>query len=259
MTLTKITTKSTLPVIEINNIIQTFDKSKQALKNVSFTIESPTILSIVGANGAGKSTLIKIMLGLIPPTDGTVRVLGYNPYLKQHQYLKKIGFISGQKRMLSNDLSARRSITSNALFYGLSLTEIQEQLENLSKLFKVNHKLDQLVRTLSLGEVIKLEIINSIIHKPKIVFLDEPSIGLDFDSHETIINILNELHAKEQVTIVLTSHYMRDIKALSKQILVLENGKQLYSGEFSGLSKNIQTGNLNNYLDSLNREIIKYS
>ncbi len=245
------------PVIEVDNITQTFGKSMQALKNINFSIDKPTILSIVGANGAGKSTLIKIMLGLISPTNGKVKVLGYDPYLKQSDFLKKVGFISGQKRMLSNDLSARRSITSNALFYDLSLTGIQERLENLSILFKVNHKLDQLVRTLSLGEVIKLEIINSIIHKPEIVFLDEPSIGLDFDSHETIINMLNELHAKEQVTIVLTSHYMRDIKALSKQILVLENGQQLYSGDFSGLSKNTET--LNNYLDSLNKEIVKYS
>jgi ABC-2 type transport system ATP-binding protein len=257
MTLMKIKPQLEVPVIKVDNITQTFGKATEALKNINFTLDEPTILSIVGTNGAGKSTLIKIMLGLISPTNGKVKVLGYDPYLKQTDFLKKVGFISGQKRILSNDLSARRSITGNALFYDLSLTEIQERLENLSILFKVNHKLDQLVRTLSLGEIIKLEIINSIIHKPKIVFLDEPSIGLDFDSHETIINLLKQLHQIEQVTIVLTSHYMRDIKALSKQILVLENGQQLYSGDFNNLPKN--TNMLNSYLDSLNKEIVKYS
>ena len=253
----KIKSQLEVPIIEARYITQTFGKATEALKNISFTIEKPTILSVVGANGAGKSTLIKIMLGLISPTNGNVKVLGYDPYLKQTDFLKKVGFISGQKRILSNDLSARRSIIGNALFYDLSLTQIQERLDNLSTLFKVNHKLDQLVRTLSLGEIIKLEIINSIIHKPKIVFLDEPSIGLDFDSHETIINLLKQLHEIEQVTIVLTSHYMRDIKALSKQILVLENGLQLYNGDFNNLPKN--TSLLNNYLDSLNKEIVKYS
>jgi ABC-2 type transport system ATP-binding protein len=251
------------PIIEVNHISKSFMKknlfkvdNSEILDNINFTLGKPTILSILGENGSGKSTLIKLLLGLISPSTGNIKVLANDPYIKSNQHLMNIGFISGQKRTLNPDLTPKQSITSNALFHDLTNLEIQERLDKYSKLFNITNKINQKTSTLSLGEQIKCEIISSLIHNPKILFLDEPSIGLDFESHEKILLLLKKLYKENKITIIITSHYIRDIKALSKYTLVLKNGKQLYFGKYIDL---IKTKNHHNYITKLQTEIIKYN
>lgn len=229
----------------------------QALKNINFEINEPTILSIIGANGAGKTTLIKIMIGLIPPTKGLVNINGFDPYRRDKKYLKQIGFVSGQKRTLNTDLTPFDSIFSACLFYDMEIDEINERFNELTTLFRVNEKVDTLVRNLSLGETIKFEIIASIMHKPKLLFLDEPTIGLDFESQKIIIETLKKLHNEEQTTIILTSHYPRDIKELSKQVLIIEKGYPIFFGAFEDLAKH-RDETIDNYISQLNKELEAY-
>ena len=254
--------------IFIKNVSKTFTVSKRlgffkqekkmfnALSNISFEINEPTILTIIGANGAGKTTLIKNMLGLIAPTEGMVSIDGYNPYKRDKKYLKQVGFVSGQKRVLKTDLTPFDSIFSTCLFYDMKIEEINDRFEELVKLFKVDQKVDTLVRNLSLGETIKFEIILAIMHKPKLLFLDEPTIGLDFESQKIIISTLKKLHLEENTMIILTSHYPKDIKELSKKVLIIEKGTSTFFGDFEELTQ--QDISINNYINELNEELKAY-
>lgn len=257
-------------LIEINDVSKSFEydtkigffksekKTVTAIKNINFTISKPSIVTLIGANGAGKTTLIKMLLGLIAPTSGKLLVLDQNPYLKDDNYLKKVGFVSGQKRLLNPDLPAFDSIFVNSLFYGLSVAVIEERFKNLTKLFGIENKIDVPIRNLSLGETIKFEIISSIIHRPQIILLDEPTIGLDFEAQMTIIKTLKELHEKENITILLTSHYPKDIKELSQRLVVLEKSEIIFDGLPSELDKLNQNSEVSKYLNQLNEELKIY-
>jgi ABC-2 type transport system ATP-binding protein len=228
----------------------------KALSNISLEIPEPTILTVIGANGAGKTTLIKSMLGLIAPTSGNIRVLDKDPYQRDKNHLKNIGFVSGQKRVLNTDLTPFDSIFVSSLFYDLDSAEITKNFHYLAELFDVTHRIDSPVRTLSLGETIKFEIIASIIHKPKILFLDEPTLGLDFTAQQSIISILKTYHEQEKSTIVLTSHYAKDIQALSKEMLILEKGKTIFSGSYKQLVELEQKDH--KFINLLQDELKKY-
>lgn len=228
----------------------------QALSNINFELTESTILTIIGANGAGKTTLIKIMLGLIAPTEGTVKINEFNPYMRDKSYLKQIGFVSGQKRVLKTDLTPFDSIFSSCLFYDMEIDEINTRFDELAKLFKVDQKINTLVRNLSLGETIKFEIILAIMHKPKLLFLDEPTIGLDFESQKIIISTLKKLHIEENTMVILTSHYPKDIKELSKKILIIEKGSSTFFGDFKELTK--QNADQSTYINQFNKELKAY-
>jgi ABC-2 type transport system ATP-binding protein len=229
----------------------------KALSDVSLNLQNPTILTIIGANGAGKTTLIKLMTGLISPTKGNIEINGFNPYQRTKKYLKQIGFVSGQKRVLNPDLNPFDSIFSTCLFYDMEIELINSRFEELVKLFNVEHKTESLVRNLSLGENIKFEIILAIMHKPKLLFLDEPTIGLDFESQKIIITTLKKLHSEEKTTIILTSHYPKDIKELSKDVLILEKGCPIFFGKFEDLEVH-KGDDVNIYINQLNEELEAY-
>ena len=258
------------PILTATNISKEFTTSKPsglfkrstktttALSNISFTIEKPTVLAVIGANGAGKTTLLKLLLGLVEPTNGSIELLGFNPYTDRKKIINQLGFVSGQKRMLNPDLTAYDYISVSSLFYGLAPEEIEKRLLHLSELFEVTHRLHSLVRSLSLGETIKFEIIASIIHKPQVLFLDEPTIGLDFSSQSTIVSLLKQYHEQEGVTILLTSHYAKDIQTLSKELLVIEKGAEVYYDSLENLNSH-PNRKVNTYLQTLNEELARYA
>ncbi len=194
----------------------------QALSNISFSIKEGEIVAIVGKNGAGKTTLIKIMTGLIS-TEEKVEVLGYKPSDKNKNYLNQIGFVFGHKSQLIWDLPPQYSLLLQKEIYGVSTQEFKERLNSYTTLFEVDHLIDKPVKRLSLGERVKFEIICSLIYNPKILFLDEPTLGLDLVSQESLYKVLESLNKEKKITIILTSHNTNDLDRLATRILFLSD------------------------------------
>lgn len=203
---------------------------KVALKNATIQIEPGKIVGLVGANGAGKTTLLKILSGLIYPTSGTATVLGYNPWERQNEFLKKISILLGQKNQLWWDITPRDSYSLLAKIYDLDPQISRNRVSDLAQLLNCRHVLDTQLRRLSLGERMKMEIIGSLLHSPQVLFLDEPTIGLDIVAQKTIRDFL-ETYVKEfNPAIILTSHYMDDIAQLADQLLLMSQGEIVYNG-----------------------------
>lgn len=203
---------------------------KVALKNVNLQIEPGKIIGLVGSNGAGKTTLLKILSGLIYPSTGTAKVLGFNPWESDNAFLKQVSILLGQKNQLWWDITARDSYALLAKIYDLDDTAARKQVNHLAELLKCTHALDTQLRRLSLGERMKMEIIGSLLHQPKVLFLDEPTIGLDILAQTTIRDFLDEYVKEFQPTIILTSHYMDDIAQLADQLLLISQGEIVYNG-----------------------------
>lgn len=212
-------------------------KSITAINELSLEINDGEIVSLVGENGAGKSTLIKMMDGILIPSSGKVRVLGYNPFDKKKEFLNQIGVVMGQKNQLWWDLSPKETFLLYKSIYKLSSFEFEANLSELIQSLKIENVIDSPTRTLSLGERMKCELVCALLHKPKILFLDEPTIGLDFIAQKEIHRFLLEYKARQETTIVLTSHYMSDIEALSDRIIVLSRGSKIYDGKLKNLKK----------------------
>lgn len=203
---------------------------KTALKPTTLTIERGQIVGLVGANGAGKTTLLKILSGLIYPTGGRVSVLGYKPYERKSEFLRQISILLGQKAQLWWDLPAADSFNLLANIYGLDLQKAKQDWRSLAEQLGCSDQLHIQLRRLSLGERMKMEIIGSLLHRPKILFLDEPTIGLDVLAQNTIRRFLVEYVAEHQPTIILTSHYMDDISRLAGRLLLISRGEIVYDG-----------------------------
>ena len=210
-----------------------------ALKDISLTISNGEIIGILGENGAGKTTLIKILSGLIHPTSGTVDINGYIPSKRKNNFLRKISVVMGQKNQLWWDIPASESFLLNQKIYNIDFNSYQKRLNELVELLNVKDKLNVQVRRLSLGERMKMEIIAALLHNPEIVFLDEPTIGLDVVSQSKIREFVKEYNQKYNTTFLLTSHYMNDIEALCKRVFVIHEGKGLYDGDFDKLIEKI--------------------
>lgn len=241
-------------MIKIENITKIFkSKSREviALKDFSFRINSPEIVGIVGPNGAGKTTLIKIMLGLISIDLGKIRIIGYDPYKKNKNYLSQIGFVSGQKNILNQFISVYSSLKLLGVMYGLTKDEIVSRTEFYAKKLDVKHILNSELRTLSLGERIKVELIASIYHHPRILFLDEPTIGLDFESQKQVHKILLEFQKEHNVMLLLTSHNGKDIKNLCNSLVVIESGEKVFEGNL----KLLKDEKGSKYITSLKEEL----
>lgn len=210
----------------------------KALENINFSINEGDFLGLIGPNGAGKTTLIKLMTGLLYPDDnGSITVLGkYNPFQKKNDFLKIISLVSGQKNQLLWDLTAMDSFLLNKSIYKIEDNEFHTTINYLVELLDVKEKLNVPVRKLSLGQRMKLELILSLIHTPKILFLDEPTIGLDFSTQKAMRNFLKEYNIKYNATIILTSHNIEDIK-ICKQIICLKKGEMIYNGTLADLNK----------------------
>lgn len=203
---------------------------RAALKNVNLEIEPGKIIGLIGANGAGKTTLLKILSGLIAPTSGSVNVMGYSPWERHYEYLRKISLLLGQKNQLWWDISPLDSFSLLARIYDLDLKKSALRVKELAELLKCSHVLETQLRRLSLGERMKMELIGSLLHDPEVLFLDEPTIGLDIVAQSTIREFLASYVKQKRTTVILTSHYMDDIAKLADQLLLISRGEIVYDG-----------------------------
>jgi ABC-2 type transport system ATP-binding protein len=214
--------------------------SKHALHNVSVQICPGEIVGLLGPNGAGKTTLLKILSGLIHPSSGTARVMGYDPYLKARPFLQKIGMVMGQKSQLLWDVPAIDTLHIIRALYGISKQEFSAQLAKFMDLLSVGQLLHIPVRQLSLGERMKFELVAALIHNPELLFLDEPTIGLDIVSQRAIRDFLQIINRTQRTTIIITSHYMRDIEVLAQRILIIKKGVIVHDTPLKKLLKKFE-------------------
>lgn len=203
----------------------------EVIKGISFSIEKGECVGIVGANGAGKTTLIKMMTGLVYPTGGDIEVLGYKPWERKNEYKKSISLIMGNKFQLWWELPAIETFQLHRKIYDIPSVQFHEKLVELSEMLHVEQLLRIPVKNLSLGERMKMEIITGFLHEPEIIFLDEPTIGLDFESQQAMRKFLREYNIKHNATIILTSHYMKDIEEVCDRLIMISKGKLKYDGK----------------------------
>ena len=217
---------------------------KVALKPTTLQIESGQIVGLVGANGAGKTTLLKILSGLIYPSEGEVSVLGFKPFERKSEFLRQISILLGQKAQLWWDLPAAESFNLLTHIYGLDPAQARSDWQNLAERLHCTDQLKVQLRRLSLGERMKMEIIGSLLHRPRVLYLDEPTIGLDVLAQKTIRTFLSEYVKQYQPTIILTSHYMDDISSLADRLLLISQGEIVYDGKVNDFmahaEKNLQ-------------------
>lgn len=202
----------------------------QALNNVSLEINEGEIVGLVGANGAGKTTLVKILSGIICPDTGDISVMGFNPWERKDAFRSRIALIMGQKAQLWWDLPAADCFLLLKEIYKIPNDDFEKRLQYLSVELNVNTLLTTQIRRLSLGERMKMELIAALLHNPKVVFLDEPTIGLDITSQRSIRKFLLQYKADYKPAMILTSHYMEDIQQLCKRIIILKKGEVVYDG-----------------------------
>jgi ABC-2 type transport system ATP-binding protein len=204
--------------------------SKTALESTTIEIEAGQIVGLVGANGAGKTTLLKILSGLVTPTSGDAKVLGYRPWNRNNEFLQQISILLGQKNQLWWDISPEDSFALLTQIYGLDKTAARKRVHDLAEMLQCSHVLQTQLRRLSLGERMKMEIIGALLHEPKVLFLDEPTIGLDIVAQEAIRNFLQQYVKDRGPTVILTSHYMDDIAKLANKLLLISKGHIVYQG-----------------------------
>lgn len=208
----------------------------RAADQVSFSIREGEFVGFLGPNGAGKTTTLKMLSGLIYPTSGRARVAGFDPSQRENAYRRLFALVLGQKNQLWWDLPALESFYLLRAIYGLDPKEYQQTLDELVTLLGVSHKLNVQVRELSLGERMKMELIAALLHRPRVLFLDEPTIGLDVVSQKNVRDFLRSYNRQHKTTILLTSHYMADISQLCERVIVIDHGKKIYDGELSRIA-----------------------
>lgn len=202
----------------------------KAVQNVSFQIQPGEIVGFLGANGAGKTTTLKMLTGLIHPSEGKVIVADHIPFRRQPEFLHKTSLVMGQKQQLLWDLPALDSLRINAAVYDIPDKIFKQRLGELATMLDVTDKLNQPVRKLSLGERMKAELLAALLHHPQVLFLDEPTLGLDVNAQVAVRKFLQEYNQRYGATILLTSHYMADITALCDRVLLIHQGQLIYDG-----------------------------
>jgi ABC-2 type transport system ATP-binding protein len=204
-----------------------------AVNEVNFKIEPGELVGFLGPNGAGKTTTLKMLAGLLYPTGGSAKVLGHTPWDRNDAYRRQFALVLGQKNQLWWDLPARESLELNAKIYGIPADRLKKTVGELTELLGVTEKLNVNVRELSLGERMKMELIASLLHEPKVLLLDEPTIGLDVTSQKTVRDFIRRHNAEQKTTIILTSHYMADIQELCERVVIIDHGKIFFDGKLS--------------------------
>lgn len=207
----------------------------KAVNNVSFEIAPGEVVGFLGANGAGKTTTLKMLTGLIHPSSGNIRVANNIPFQRKEAFLQQITLVMGQKQQLLWDLPALDSLRINAAVYSIPDKEFHHRVGELTEMLSLENKLTQPVRKMSLGERMKAELLAALLHRPQVLFLDEPTLGLDVNAQVNVRDFLREYNQRYQATVLLTSHYMADITALCKRVLLIHQGQLMYDGSLDGL------------------------
>ncbi len=244
-----------MPIIEVKNLVKSYEYYKkqpglwasveslfhreklfaEAVKKVNFEIQEGELVGFLGPNGAGKTTTLKVLSGILYPNAGEVKVLGYNPYKRQKEYQKQFALVMGQKNQLWWDLPAMESFILNKEIYEVSDADFKNNLDELVELLDIKDILDIQVRKLSLGQRMKCELVAALLHKPKVLFLDEPTIGLDVVAQKNIRDFIRKYNQEKKTTIILTSHYMEDISQLCKRVIIINLGEIVYDGDLQAL------------------------
>jgi ABC-2 type transport system ATP-binding protein len=211
----------------------------KAVDDVSFTIGTGEIVGFLGPNGAGKTTTLKVLSGLLYPTRGDARVLGFTPSERRAAFLRQITLVMGQKQQLSWDLPALETFLVNAAIYEIPNDQFKKTMSELTELLELAPLLKKQVRKLSLGERMKCELAAALLHRPQVLFLDEPTIGLDVTMQTKIRQFVCDYNERYRATIILTSHYMADVTALCQRVIVIDHGKLLYDGDLKALAEKI--------------------
>lgn len=213
---------------------------KTAVNKINFSIADGEFVGLIGPNGAGKTTLIKLLTGIVAPTNGELRVMGFLPNKLEREFRRQYAVVMGQKSQLFFDLTVEDMLHLFKEIYNISDQTFVKNREYFVHLFGVEHLLNVQIRTLSLGERMKMELLVALLHDPQVLFLDEPTIGLDAIGSMQIRNYLKEINKEKGTTILLTSHYMEDIRTLCPRSIVINDGQILYDGETSELFENYQ-------------------
>lgn len=212
------------------SLVQRRQREIKAVDRVSFAVEAGEIVGFLGPNGAGKTTTLKMLAGLLHPSAGTGRVLAYEPWQRQRDFLKAITLVMGQRNQLNWDIPASDSFELNRVIYRIPTAQYRQTLDELTELLELQPLLGKPVRNLSLGERMKCEIAAALLHRPQVLFLDEPTIGLDVTAQRRIREFIREYNQRHNATILLTSHYMADVEALCQRVVVIHHGRMLFDG-----------------------------
>ena len=250
-----------MPIISVKNLSRNFKSYKKepgvmgsiksmfhreytvakAVDTVSFSIEEGELIGFIGPNGAGKTTTLKCLSGLLHPSSGEVKVLGFTPFNRENNFLKQIALVMGQKTQLWADLPSYDSFLLNKEIYEIPENKFKQVVNELAELLEVTELLKIQVRKLSLGQRMKCELIGALIHSPKILFLDEPTIGLDVVMQEKLRSFIKQYNQKYNSTILLTSHYMKDVQELCQRVVIINQGIIVYDGNLSDIVKKYGT------------------
>jgi ABC-2 type transport system ATP-binding protein len=249
------------PVIEVNDLTKAFRTYRKeeglmgavrglfhrtytetkAADRVSFSVGEGEFVGFLGPNGAGKTTVLKMLSGLLQPTSGSASVLGFNPSKRPVELKRQFALLMGQKNALWWDLPARESLELNRAIYGIDRKEFDSTVGELIELLDVRDKMGVMVRELSLGERMKMELIAALLHRPKVLFLDEPTIGLDVMSQKKVREFLREYNRRNKVVTLLTSHYMQDIEELCERVILIDHGRIFFDGSLEEVAGRFTT------------------
>ncbi len=220
----------------VKSLVKRQHREVVAVDSVSFEIEPGEIVGFLGPNGAGKTTTLKMLSGLLYPSSGKIDVLGFEPSKRERDYLRRITLVMGNRNQLQWDLPALDSFELTRAIYRLTERAFKEQRDELIELLDIGALIDKPVRNLSLGERMKAEIANSLLHRPDVLFLDEPTLGLDVTMQRRIRSFLADYNARYEASVMLTTHYMADVEALCERVIVIHHGAILFDGPLKDLS-----------------------
>lgn len=219
----------------VRGLVKREYREVHAVRNVSLQVERGEFVAFLGPNGAGKTTTLKLLSGVIYPSSGTAEVMGFVPWERKLEYRRRFALVMGQKNQLWWDLPAGESFRLHQQIYRIAPQEYQKTLDELCELLDIGRLLKQPVRELSLGERMKMELTAALLHSPEVLFLDEPTIGLDVVAQHRIQQFLKTYQEERQITVLLTSHYMKDVAALCKRVVIIAQGEIKYDGSLSGI------------------------